>query len=139
MHVTYEGCSRGANVGFSAPDHLLKGRTCMWVSFGVDPRSPSPQTLRREGRSGIRSPPRNFTANTRSILSRTYLQLLTDPDITQLGTNLPPLRYNQTKGLTCRPNGKMPGQQPFWPTPTYSERTRKDYRCKSLKTPLLHK
>ena len=49
----------------------------------------------------------NLTTYTRSIIGRTYSQLLTDSNITQLNTNLPPLRYNQTKGLTCRPNDKM--------------------------------
>jgi hypothetical protein len=49
----------------------------------------------------------NLTTHTRSILGRTYSQLLIDPDITQLNTNLPPLEYNQTKGLTCRPNDTM--------------------------------
>jgi len=46
-------------------------------------------------------------AHTRRIPGRTYAQLLTDPDITHLNTNLPPLQYNQTKGLTCTPNNKM--------------------------------
>jgi hypothetical protein len=36
----------------------------------------------------------NLTAHTRSILGRTYAQLLIDPDITQLNTNIPPLQYN---------------------------------------------
>jgi hypothetical protein len=49
----------------------------------------------------------NLTPHTRSILGRTYSQLLTDPYITQLHTNLTPLRYNQAKGLTSRPNDKM--------------------------------
>jgi hypothetical protein len=49
----------------------------------------------------------NLTSHTRRILGRTYSQLLTDPDITQLNTNLPPLQYNQTKGLACRPNDTM--------------------------------
>jgi hypothetical protein len=49
----------------------------------------------------------NLAAHARSILDMTYGQLLTDPDITQLNTNIPPLHYSQTKGLTCRPNDKM--------------------------------
>jgi hypothetical protein len=36
----------------------------------------------------------NLTPHTRSILGRTYAHLLTDLDITQLNTNLTPLRYN---------------------------------------------
>jgi hypothetical protein len=34
----------------------------------------------------------NIIANTKSILGRNYWQLLTDPDITQLNSNTPPLR-----------------------------------------------
>jgi hypothetical protein len=49
----------------------------------------------------------NITPHTRNVLGRTYAQLLTDPDITQLNTNLAPLRYNQTKGFSGRPNDKM--------------------------------
>jgi hypothetical protein len=41
----------------------------------------------------------NLTAHTRSVLGRTYAQLLADPDITQLNNSLTPLQYNQTKGL----------------------------------------
>jgi hypothetical protein len=49
----------------------------------------------------------DLTAHTRSILGRTYAHLLTDPDITPLNTDLPPLQYNQTKGLTCKPIDTM--------------------------------
>ena len=49
----------------------------------------------------------NLTAHTRSVLGRTYAQLLVDPDITQLNNNLMPLHYNQTKGLIGRPNDKI--------------------------------
>ncbi len=49
----------------------------------------------------------NLTPHTIIILGRTYAQLLTDPDITQLNTDLTPLRYNQMKGLTGRPSDKM--------------------------------
>jgi hypothetical protein len=50
---------------------------------------------------------RNLTAQTRSIPGRTYAHLLIDHDITHLYTNLPPLQYNQTKGLEEIPNYKM--------------------------------
>ena len=47
---------------------------------------------------------RDLTAlHIRSILERTYAQLLVDPDITQLNNNLAPLQYHQTKGLIGRP------------------------------------
>jgi type IV secretory pathway VirB10-like protein len=49
----------------------------------------------------------NLTAHTRSILGRTYAQLLTDPDITQLNNNLTPLQYTQSKGLIGRPSDKI--------------------------------
>ena len=49
----------------------------------------------------------NLTAHTRSLLGRTYAQLLTDPDITHLNNNLPLLQYNQTKGLIGRPSDKL--------------------------------
>jgi len=49
----------------------------------------------------------NFTTHTSSILGRTYWQILTDPDIIQLSANTPPLHYNLTKGLTCRPSDTM--------------------------------
>ena len=49
----------------------------------------------------------NLTAHTRSVLGRSYAQLLVDPDITQLNNNLTPLQYNQTKGLIGRPNDKI--------------------------------
>jgi hypothetical protein len=49
----------------------------------------------------------NLTSHTRSILGRTYAQLLVNPDITQLNNNLPPLQYNQTKGLTGWLRDKM--------------------------------
>jgi hypothetical protein len=45
----------------------------------------------------------NLTTHTRSILGRTYAQLLADIDITQLNNNLAPLQYNQTKGFIGRP------------------------------------
>ena len=46
-------------------------------------------------------------AHNRSILGRTYAQLLVDPYITQLNNNLAPLQYNQTKGLIGIPNDKI--------------------------------
>ena len=49
----------------------------------------------------------NLTAHTRSILDRTYAQLLVDPDITHLNNNLTPLQYNHTKGLIGRPSDKI--------------------------------
>ena len=49
----------------------------------------------------------NLAAHTRSILDRTYSPLLTDPNITQLNTNLLPLRYDQTKGLAGKISDKM--------------------------------
>ncbi len=49
----------------------------------------------------------NLTPHTRSILGRTYSQLLTDPHINQLNTNLTSLGYNQTKALTDRPSDQM--------------------------------
>ena len=49
----------------------------------------------------------NLTAHTKSILGRTYAQLLTDPDITHLNNSLPLLQYNQTKGLTGKPSDKI--------------------------------
>jgi len=54
----------------------------------------------------------NLTSHLRSMLGRSYGQLLTDPDNTQLNTNILPLHYNHTKGLIGRPNGKM-----TWATP----------------------
>ena len=36
----------------------------------------------------------NLTAHTRSVLGRTYAQLLVEPDITQLNKNLMHLHYN---------------------------------------------
>ena len=39
----------------------------------------------------------NLTTHTRIIFGRTYSQLLTYPNISQLNTHIPPLRYNQTK------------------------------------------
>jgi hypothetical protein len=50
---------------------------------------------------------RNLTPHTKSILGRRYSQLLTDPYITQLNTDLTPLRHNQTTGLTSRLGNKM--------------------------------
>jgi hypothetical protein len=49
----------------------------------------------------------NLKTHTRSILGRTYAQLLADPDITQLNNNLAPLQYNQTKELIGRPIDKI--------------------------------
>ena len=49
----------------------------------------------------------NLTPHTRSILGRTYSQLFTDLDITQLNTSLRPLRYSKTKGLKGRLGDKM--------------------------------
>ena len=49
----------------------------------------------------------NLMAHTRSILGRTYAQLLVDPDITQLNNNLTPLQYKQTKELIGRPSDKI--------------------------------
>ena len=49
----------------------------------------------------------NITTHTRSVLGRTYWQLLTNPDITQLNATTTHLRYNQTKGLTGKPSEKM--------------------------------
>ena len=49
----------------------------------------------------------NLTTHTRSLLGRTYAQLLLDPDITQLNNNLTPLQYNQTKGRIGRPSDKI--------------------------------
>ena len=46
----------------------------------------------------------NITPHTRSVLDRTYWQLLTNPGITQLNANTTPLHYNQTKELTGRPS-----------------------------------
>jgi hypothetical protein len=46
----------------------------------------------------------NLITHTKIILGRTYLQLLTDPDI---NANIPPLHYSQTKGLACSPSDKM--------------------------------
>jgi hypothetical protein len=51
--------------------------------------------------------PINITAHTRSILGRTYGQLLTNPDITQLNPDKTPLQFNQAKGLTGRPSDKI--------------------------------
>jgi hypothetical protein len=51
--------------------------------------------------------PINITAHTRSVLGRTYWQLLTNPDITQLNATTTPLHYNQTKRLTDKPSEKM--------------------------------
>ena len=51
--------------------------------------------------------PINITTHTRSFLGRTYWQLLTNPDITQLNATTTPLRYNQAKGLTGRLSEKI--------------------------------
>ncbi len=52
-----------------------------------------------------------ITAQTRSVLGRTYAHLLGDSDITQLNNTITPLRYNQSKGLIGRPSDKI-----TWPT-----------------------
>jgi hypothetical protein len=49
----------------------------------------------------------NLTPHTKSILGRTYWQLLTDPDITRPKASTPPLCYNQNKGLMGRLSAKM--------------------------------
>jgi len=49
----------------------------------------------------------DLTTHARSILGHTYAQLLADPDITQLNTNLPSLQYNYTKGLAGRSSDRM--------------------------------
>jgi hypothetical protein len=49
----------------------------------------------------------NITTHTRSVLGRTYGQLLTNPNIIQLEANTTPLRYTQTKGLTSKPIEKI--------------------------------
>ena len=51
--------------------------------------------------------PINITVHPRSVLGRTYRQLLTNPDITQLNANTTPLRYNQANGLIDRPIEKI--------------------------------
>ncbi len=51
--------------------------------------------------------PVNITAHARSVLGRNYGQLLTNPDITQLNPTTTPLRFNQAKGLTSKPNEKI--------------------------------
>jgi hypothetical protein len=70
-------------------------------------KTPLPTNTTTRGQTRQQITTLNLTPYTRSILGRTYAQLLTDPDITQLNTNLTPLRYNQTKGLTGRPSDKM--------------------------------
>jgi hypothetical protein len=76
----------------------------------------------------------NLTAHNRSILGRTYAQLLVDPDITQLNNKLTPLQYNQMKGLIGRHSDKI-----AWATTlmghTDSKQTRKAYWIMSWKTP----
>ena len=59
------------------------------------------------GRTRQRITPINITFHTWSVLGRTYWQLLTNPDITQLNVTTTPLRYNQAKGLIGRPNEKI--------------------------------
>jgi hypothetical protein len=49
----------------------------------------------------------NLKAHTRSILGRTYAELLAEHDITQLDNKLTPLQYNMTKGLIGRPKDKI--------------------------------
>ena len=49
----------------------------------------------------------NLTAHIKSILGRTYAELLVDPDITHLNNTLLPLQFNQTKGLRGRPSDKI--------------------------------
>ena len=43
----------------------------------------------------------------RSILGRNYQQLLTDPKITALNPQTPPLRYNHAKGLQDKRKDKI--------------------------------
>ncbi len=53
----------------------------------------------------------NVAAHTRSVLGRTYWQLLKNQVITQLNANTTPHRYNQTKGLIG-----IPGEKVVWAT-----------------------
>jgi hypothetical protein len=66
---------------------------------------PTNTTTRGQIRQQITS--LNLIPHHRSILGRTNSQLLTGIDITQLNINLTPLRYNQTKVLTSKPDDKM--------------------------------
>jgi hypothetical protein len=74
----------------------------------TDPiKTPLPTNTTTRGQTRQQITTLNLTPHTRSILGRTYAQLLTVPDITHLNINLTPLRYNRTKGLTDMPNDKM--------------------------------
>jgi hypothetical protein len=63
-------------------------------------------TTKSRGQTRQQITPINITSNTRSVLGRTYWQLVTNPDITQLNATTTPLRYNPTEELTSRPNEK---------------------------------
>ena len=74
----------------------------------TDPiKTPLPTNTTTRGQTRQQITTLNLTPHTRSILGRTYAQLLTVTDITRLNINLTPLRYNQTRGLTGRPSAKM--------------------------------
>jgi hypothetical protein len=49
----------------------------------------------------------NITPHMRSILARNYQQLLTDPEITALNPQTPPLRYNPAKGVHGKRKDKI--------------------------------
>ena len=49
----------------------------------------------------------NLAAHSRSVIGRTYWQILTNPYLTQLDSSTPLLRYNQTRGLMGRPIDSM--------------------------------
>ena len=51
--------------------------------------------------------PINITTHTRSVLGRTYWQLLTNPNITHLNATTTPIRYNRAKGLVGRSSEKI--------------------------------
>jgi hypothetical protein len=57
----------------------------------------------------------NITTHTRNMMGRTYWQLLTDPDITQLDTFTPPLRCSQAKGIIGKQSDEM-----TWATTLYA-------------------
>ncbi len=74
----------------------------------IDPiKIPLPTHTTTRGQTRQQITTLNLPPHTRSIQRRTYSHLLTDPDIIQLNTNLTPLRYNQTKGFTCKLSKKM--------------------------------
>jgi hypothetical protein len=64
-------------------------------------------TTTSKGQTRQQITPVNITAHMRSVLGRTYWQLLTNPNITQLNATTTPLRCNQTKRLKCRPSEKI--------------------------------